>query len=372
MAKLLIIGGLPVSLVNFRGTLIRELVGRGHEVLACAGGEDVAVADSLHAMGARYLPLPLSRTGTNPLADLGLLHDLVLLFRHERPDVVLAYTAKPVIYGLLAAAWAKVPHRFAIITGLGYAFMPKRGLKHRLVGWLVPRLYSLALARCEKVFFQNPDDRNLFITQKLLRRPEVAVRVNGSGVDLDHFACRPLPASPPVFLLIARLLSDKGIREFAEAAKRLKQRYADAQFWLLGPYDSNPAAISAAEMKAWEGENAIRYLGAVQDVRPYLESASVYVLPSYREGMPRTVLEAMAVGRAIITTDVPGCRETVQEGYNGFLVPVRDAESLAGAMEKFVLDPALAVVMGERSRKAAEELFDVRKINGIMLEAMGL
>jgi glycosyltransferase involved in cell wall biosynthesis len=370
--RIVVIGGFAPALISFRGDLIAAMASAGHEVIACAPGNDPEVAEALQARGARYLPVALDRSGTDPLADLSSLLRLRRLFRQLRPDLVLAYTAKAVIYGAGAARLAGVPHIFAMITGLGYAFIEGRELKRRILRQVTTRLYRASLAGCEAILFQNQDDLEDFRRAGIVAAGKTLIRVDGSGVDTAHYGFSPAVPEPPTFLLIARLLRDKGIVEYVEAARRLRAEYPQARFRLLGPLDPNPAGLSAAMLERWRAEGAIEYLGEAADVRPHLQGSTVYVLPSYREGMPRTVLEAMATGRAIVTTDVPGCRETVVEGDNGFLVPPRDAGALAEAMERFITQPELAIAMGERSRRVAEQRFDVHRVNAAMLEAMGL
>ena len=372
MARILILGGLAESLVNFRGALLAEMARRGHEVIGCAAEDSPEIADNLAAMGVRYVPLHFKRAGLNPLSDLLLLVRLVKLLRRLRPDIVLAYTIKPVIYGSLACRLTGVARCYAMITGLGYAFMGGGGLRQRLVGKLAPLLYRMALAGNSGVFFQNRDDLALFTHTGLLRDPQKALLINGSGVDTDSFRPAPLPAGPVVFLLIARLLKDKGIFEYAAAAVEVRKRYPDVIFRLLGPFDPNPAAIGKDQIHAWHQAGVLEYLGEAKDVRPHLAACSVYVLPSYREGTPRTVLEAMAMGRPIITTDAPGCRETVADGDNGFLVPVKDAVALAQVMQRFVTDPELIPRMGKRGREIADLKYDVRKVNAAILRHMRL
>jgi glycosyltransferase involved in cell wall biosynthesis len=289
--------------------------------------------------------------------------------RRIRPDVVLAYTIKPVIYGSLAAAVAGVPRRFALVTGLGYAFTGERG---GLLTGLIRRLYRIALERVHKVFFQNPDDQALFRQLGILRNGTPSVVVNGSGVDVGDYAVGPLPEGPARFLMIGRLLGDKGVREYAEAARRVRAVHPEAGFGLVGWIDENPDAIAQSELDAWVAEGCIEFEGRLADVRPAIAACSVYVLPSYREGTPRTVLEAMAMGRPIITTDAPGCRETVVDGDNGFLVPVKSVDALVGAMLRFIDDPGLAPRMGARSRRVAEDKYDVHKVNEVMLREMGI
>lgn len=370
--KILVIAGLAESLINFRGPLLAALQAKGLEVHVAAPnlGEGCAVRQQLHALGLVVHNVPMRRTGTNPVADASTLWRLWRLMRHTRPSHVLGYTIKPVIYGSLAAWLAGVPHRFALITGLGYAFQGQVNARGGLRA-LVQRLYGLALRRTHKVFFQNPDDQALFRSLGLLPPGTSSCVVNGSGVDLEAFAVAPVPPVPH-FLLIARLLGDKGVREFAQAAKRTRALYPQARFSLVGWLDENPDAIAQSELDAWVQTGTLDFLGHLSDVRPAIEACSVYVLPSYREGTPRTVLEAMAMGRAVITTNAPGCRETVVDGDNGFLVPVKSVDALAEAMVRFITDPTLAARMGQRGRQLAEDKYDVHKVNAVMLKEMGL
>lgn len=367
-----VLGSYAASLLGFRGHLLSSMVRRGHRVVACAPAAPAAVIDALAAMGVAYRDVPLKRAGIRLDQDLRALWALVAILRELRPEAVLSYTIKPVIYGLLAARLVGVPRRFAMITGLGYSFIGA-GLKARLTGVAARRLYRLSLSGAERVFFQNPDDRTLFERLRLVRGPDQAVMVNGSGVDLDAFRPAPLPGGPTSFLLIARLLEEKGVREYLNAARQVRARYPQTAFHLLGWHDEgNPAAISERELRSWAKDGVVELHDVVDDVRPVMAAASVYVLPSYREGTPRTVLEAMAMARPIVTTDAPGCRETVQHGVNGFLVPVGDAAALAQAMTRFVEEPALAGRMGRESRRIAEQKYDVHKVNQVILDAMGL
>lgn len=369
--RVVVIAGLAESLVNFRGPLIAALLAAGHEVVCCAPGADPELCERLRAMGASYRSIELDRTGINPLRDLRALWRLKRLLEGLRPDLVFGYTIKPVIYGSLAARLAGVPAIYSMITGLGYAFIGQ-GTRQRALNLVVCALYRWTLAANRRVFFQNRDDLALFRRRRLLRGDDQAALVNGSGVDLARIPPQPVDVGAPTFLLIARLLWDKGIREYVEAAALVKAKHPYARFQLLGPLDSNPAAIPRAQLESWIRDGRIEYLGETADVRPFLAAATVYVLPSYREGTPRTVLEAMATGRAVITSEAPGCRETVRHGENGFLVPVRDVDGLARAMERFILAPELAPAMGRRSREIAEEKYDVDKVNAVMMNTMGL
>jgi glycosyltransferase involved in cell wall biosynthesis len=369
--RIVVLASLAKSLCVFRGPLLAALARDGHEVIACAPGENPDVAACLKDMGVAYRSIPIERTGINPARDLCSIFRLYRFFRANSPDVLLSYTIKPVIYGSLAARAAGVARIYSIITGLGYAFMGET-FKHRCINRLARLLYRVGLAVNNRVFFQNPDDLSLFVELGLVDRDRQAVLINGSGVDLDYYAPAPLPPGPPVFLLIARLLKDKGVEEFVAAAGMLKHRYPDAVFRLLGPFDCNPSAIGSEQVRTWQDAGLVEYLGETDDVRPYIAAATVYVLPSYREGTPRSVLEAMAMGRPIVTTDAPGCRETVLAGENGFLVPVKDADALAKAMERFIVRPDLVASMGRRSSELVKEKYDVHKVNSVILRSMGL
>lgn len=369
--RILVVASYPESILKFRGPLLEAMVAAGWDVHVAAPATDTtpALREALVSNGIRLHCIPLSRTGTNPIADIRLVFALRGLMRELRPAVVLPYTIKPVIYGTIAAWMAGVPRRFALVTGLGYAFT---GNRQGIVKRLVSGLYRFALGRTHKVFFQNPDDERLFRELGIAPAGIPSVVVNGSGVDVAAFPVTPLLGSPPVFLLIGRLLGDKGVREFAEAARQVKAMHPEVRFHAVGWIDSNPDAIAQSELDAWVADGTLEFLGKLDDVRPAIAACSVYVLPSYREGTPRTVLEAMAMGRPIITTDAPGCRETVIDGDNGFLVPVQSVDALVNAMLKFIEDPALAPRMGQRSRQIAEDKYDVHKVNAVMLREMGI
>jgi glycosyltransferase involved in cell wall biosynthesis len=368
--RVMVVGGLARSLVNFRGLLLKDMVAAGHEVIASAAPATPNIVATLLDWGITFRPITLARAGLNPVGDLRTLAALRGLILEEKPNRILAYTAKPVIYSNLAARLAGRPPVYSMITGLGYGFGASSPLQ-RIVGKIVQMLYRRALASSAGVFFQNLDDCAVFQAKRLLRSDVPVTLINGSGVDLEWYTQQPLP-SAPVFLLVARLLADKGIREYVAAARQLKRRYPQARFRIAGDLDPNPLSIPRAELDVWQKEGVIEYLGALDDIRPAFAEAEVYVLPSYREGTPRTVLEAMAMGRPIITTDAPGCRETVVHGRNGFLVPVRDAAALESAMERFILEPELAPAMGAESLAIAIEKFDVHKVNAVIMEAMEL
>jgi glycosyltransferase involved in cell wall biosynthesis len=370
--RILLIAGYAESLINFRGPLIRALQEKGLAVHVAAPNlpDKSEIRGQLDNIGVTVHEVPLRRTSINPFFDVILIWALWRLMRRVRPQYVLAYTIKPVIYGSLAARLAGVPRHFALITGLGYAFQGDGQRDHLQA--LVQRLYALALARVQKVFFQNPDDEAQFRQRGILMASTPSCVVNGSGVDLGNFTVAPLPPAPVRFLLIARLLGDKGVREYAQAARRIRTAHPSVQCALVGWLDTNRDAITQAELDTWIAERDITFFGRLSDVRPAIAACNVYVLPSYREGTPRTVLEAMAMGRPIITTDSPGCRETVMDGDNGFLIPIKSVDALEQAMLKFIETPVLIARMGLRSRQIAEEKYDVNRVNIVMLGEMGI
>jgi glycosyltransferase involved in cell wall biosynthesis len=281
---------------------------------------------------------------------------------------VLAYTAKPVIFGLIASRLSGVKNVYAMITGLGYAFTGRSGLLRHLIS----RLYRVSLRFARTVFFQNRDDEGLLRKLGIVDDSVNTVVLNGSGINLDEYQVAPFPPGACRFLMIGRVLGDKGVREYVAAAKEIRNTFPDTTFGLVGWIDENRDAVSPRELESWVDEGLIDFIGRVEDVRPEICRSHVYVLPSYREGTPRTVLEAMAVGRPIITTDAPGCRETVIDGDNGFLVPIRSVDALVESMQKFIDDPLLGAKMGKRSREIAEEKYDVHKVNAVMLREMGM
>lgn len=360
-------------MLNFRGPLICDLVASGVVVYALAPDYDIKMRQKVTALGALPVDYHLTRTGMNPVRDCLDTVSLVALLRRLRPDVTLGYFIKPVIFGTLAAWLAGVPRRVAMIEGLGYVFSSagdRPSLRRKLLRGLVGWLYQLALAQAHRVIFLNDDDINEFVGAGLVSESKV-VKLGGIGVDLADWPLTPPVTQPVTFLLAARLLREKGIVEYAEAARLVKAIHPEVRFVLLGGLDPNPGALRQSEVQTWLAEGLLEWPGHVA-VKPWLAQASVYVLPSYyREGVPRSTQEAMAMGRAVITTDAPGCRETVADRVNGFLVPVRDAAALANAMLRFVEAPLLIENMGRESRRLAEARFDVHKINARLLKILG-
>lgn len=369
----LIVASHAPSLVNFRGPLLRGLLKAGRLVSVAAPNIDSVLRSKLENIGIKVHETPLQRNGFGVLNDLQYYRSLFRLICEHQPDIVLTYTIKPNIWGAFAAKRAGV-RSFSLVTGLGFAFSgsgPTSGLKTRMIGHVARALYRKAAECNEKVIFQNPDDREDFISSGCLRDRSKAALVDGSGVDLEYYARAPVVYSP-VFLMIARLLVSKGVLEYADAAQQLRTRHPNARCLLVGPHDGGPDAVNPDLIERWQTENSVEYLGSAEDIRPLIAQSAVYVLPSYREGTPRSVLEAMAMGRPIVTTDAPGCRETVIEGENGFLVPVRDSAALAEAMSKFIADPSLIETMGHRSYEIVRNRYDVHKVNASMLKIIDL
>jgi glycosyltransferase involved in cell wall biosynthesis len=375
MRRLAIITTQAFSLGNFRGPLIRALTDRGIKVYALAPDYDDGSRTRVAELGAEPVHYRLSRAGMNPWRDLVDVFQFSRLLKRLAPDVTLAYFIKPVIYGSIAAWKARVPKRFSMVEGLGYVFLdaPESfSWRRRMLRWLVSRLYKFALGLNEKVFFLNPDDIAQFVNDGIVVAGQV-VRLDGIGLDLDHYGTAPPVVDPVTFILIARMLREKGVYDFVEAARQVRKRYPTVRFLLVGGVDENPASVTEAELRGWADEGLVEWPGHVDDVRPWLAKASVFVLASYyREGVPRGNQEAMAMARPVITTDWVGCRETVQDGVNGFLVPVRDPTALAQAMLRFVESPGLVVTMGREGRRIAQDRFDVHAINRQIMGAMGL
>jgi glycosyltransferase involved in cell wall biosynthesis len=372
--RIAVVSSFTRSLTNFRLELLKRLAEQGHKVTAFGPERDAPTIAKLAEIGVDFVQIPMSRTGTNPAADLITLLALVRQFHKLRPDIVLPYTMKPIIYGGIAARLTGVPRFYALVTGLGHVFAdPKARGWNAVVRNVSVLLYRLALKRARRVFVYNDADEQDLRKHNLIKEASRIVQVPGSGVDLEHYSEAEFPPGPPVFLLIARLLRDKGIYEYVEASRQLAKRHPGAKSHLLGQMEPHGSGVLQAELDAWAKEGVVSYLGEVRDVRPYLGACSVFVLPSfYREGIPRSILEAMATGRSIITTELPGCRDTVVENENGFIVPPRNADALARAMECFLADPELAKRMGKRSRQLAAEKFDVHAVNRLLLREMEL
>lgn len=371
--KIVVVSSYAPSLVSFRAELLKAFRACGLEVLALAPDHDDTVAAELHSWGVAFDTFELKRNQISVFGDARAILELRSRLAAEKADYVFSYTIKPVLYGSLAARLARVPHVTSMITGLGHSFGDGSArLRRRLVERTVRALAHVALTTNDTIFFQNPDDLRFFVDAGMATSDQARL-VNGSGVDLDLFGEVPITSDHPHFVMVARLIREKGVIEFVEAARRTKARHPDAEFTFVGPADSaSPSAVPRELIEEWRAEGVVSFAGATDDVRPFLARSTVYVLPTYREGTPRSVLEAMSMGRAIITTDAPGARETVEDGVNGLLVQPRDVDSLVHAIDRLISDPALVAKLGRASRRLAEERYDVHAVNRTILEAMEL
>ena len=356
------------NLINFRAGLIRALLGAGYEVVALAPNDQHA--SRVQELGCKFVHLPMDNMGTNPLRDLALLWRYFRLFRKMRPVAMLGFTIKPNIYGSIAAHWLGIPV-VNNIAGLGKTFLS--------TGWLnsVARvLYRMALSRSHRVFFQNQDDLNLFVETGLVKKDKAA-RLPGSGVDTVRFAPQAVSTETDRafrFLLFARLIWDKGVGEYIEAVRRLRAAGNQIDARLLGFLDvKNPSAISRKQVESWQTEGVVTYLGEASDVRPHLAAVDCVVLPSYyREGTPRSLLEAASMGKPVITSDEPGCRDVVLPGKTGYLVPARDTGALADAMQRMAgLPEKERVRMGTAARQFIVDKYDERNVIEAYLGVVG-
>ena len=384
--KILVIGGIAKSLINFRGDLLNDMLQKGHEVHTAAGETSEEDKVSLQALGVQHHSLNLARASVDIIFDLKLFISIWKLSREIRPDLVFCYTIKPATIGVISSWLAGANRICVMITGLGYAFENNNSIIRNIV----TILYKISLSRCSVIIFQNRDDQEYFRNRHILSKSSDARLINGSGVNTDYFAYSAPRQHPVSFLMICRLLWTKGVKEFVSAAREVREVYPEALFYLIGDVDSNPNSIPIKQIEIWNKEGLVRYLGYKKDVRPWIRDCSAYVLPSYSEGLPRTILEAMSVGRPIITTDVPGCRDTIEfdptspgseiieyknnkikKGSNGLLVPARNPDALAAAIFYLIENPDERNRMGLRSREIASSKFDVRKINAKMREYLG-
>lgn len=383
--KICILGNQARAMSNFWTVLIRGLTGAGHETVcllpcgpdgpnAVPGPDEAVWEEKLLALGVRIVRYPLDRKGLNPLRDVKTLLALQTILKKEKPDRLFGFTIKPVIYGAMASAFAGQPdkaHRFFMVTGLGYMFEGDTAIK-RILTQVARLLYRLAFSCSGAVFFQNEDDRALFDRLSIIPQETQVYMSKGCGVDTDFFAPAPPRTGAPLFLFVGRLLEAKGLRDIAAAARIVKARHPEARFCILGPAEHGPGSVPLEEVQGWHKEGIIEYLGETRDVRPYLEDATAVLLPSWREGTPCSLMEAMSMGRAVIAADAPGSREVVRDGVNGFLTPVRDEQALANAVESFILDPELAVRMGTAGRELARSKFCAHKVAEMLMDCMDI
>lgn len=371
--KVALLGNSAQSVLDFRSSLVRRLCAIGVEVDAYAPDYSDESKRKVEALGATAIDYSLQRSGLNPIADLKTIGELRRKLSARKPDAVLSYFVKPAIYGTLAAWLAEVPKRIAMLEGLGYGFATAAGLplRQKAAAVISKRLLRIALKRAHVTLVLNEDDRNTITAVTGLAGSKI-VNIGGIGVELDRFPLLPVSAPATTFAMAARLIAEKGVLEYVEAARCIKRSHPDAVFLLLGAVDLNPGSLKGEQIEQWVAEGIVEWPGRVDDVRAWLSRADVFVLPSYyREGVPRSTQEAMALGRAIITTDHVGCRETVDDGVNGFLIPVRDVGALVTAMKHFLDDRDLARSMGLESRRLAEIKFDAKRADGVIAKHLG-
>ena len=375
--KVIIIGTVASSILSFRANLIKALLEQQHSVYAFVSEYSQDELDDIATLGAIPITYELNRGGINPLADTKATYALFKKIKKIAPDLVFSYFSKPVIFGTLAARLAKVPRVIGMLEGLGYAFTEQpQGLtkKAQLIKRIQVFLYKIALPQLDNIIFLNSDDPKDLLETYHIKVKQVDV-LGGIGLDLDEYTYQPIETtdSPIIFLFIGRLLKEKGIHDFISAAKIVKQSHPDVQFTVLGAIDPfNPGALQQSELDRLISLNVINYPGQVDNVQKWIAASHVFVLPSYREGVPRSTQEAMAIGRAVITTDVPGCRETVVDGVNGFLVEKWNPQVLAKKMIYFIEHPEQVAIMGQESYKIAQEKFDADKVNKRLIDMLGL
>ena len=377
MAKILIIGTVASSFYGFRADLIRAMRVKQYTVYAFTSEYTDADLKQIESLGAIPMTYELNRGGLNPLSDIVATYKLSKKIREIKPDLVFSYFSKPVIFGTIAAKLAKVPKIIGMLEGLGYTFTEQpEGLakKTELIKKVQVLLYKFALPQLDKLIFLNPDDPKDLIDQYAINVRKVEV-LGGIGLNLKEYPCQPIIniQQPINFLFIGRLLKEKGIHDFLNAAKIVKKKYPETQFTVLGAIDPhNLGALTQSELDELISSNIIDYPGHVDNVKDWIAKSHVFVLPSYREGVPRSTQEAMAIGRAVITTDVPGCRETVEHGVNGFIVAKWNPEALAEKMIYFIEHPEQIEKMGYESYKIAQDKFDAEKVNQRLLNILGL
>lgn len=367
--KIAVLSSHTPSLFWFRIDMMKSFLSRGHEVYALGNEPESDWVEKFSELGIVYRRIDVQRNGTNPVKDLKSIGSIRQVLAEIMPDKIFTYQAKTIIYGTIAANRLGITEVYPLIAGLGSLYL-KNDIKTKGIRRILMREYKDSMRKCPAVFFQNSDDEHTFREKKVIKKQKV-VLLHGSGVNLERFTVQPLPETFG-FLCVSRLIRDKGVYEYLEACQKIKALHPEVRCLLVGPFDTNPSSLKQEELQQFIDDGIVEYFGEQSDVVPYLRQCSVYVLPSYREGTPKTVLEAMACGRAVITTDAPGCRETVDDKVNGLLVPVKDIDSIVNAMNYLIGHPTELKQMAKSGRKKAEDLFDVNKVNKMVCKTMGL
>lgn len=367
--KIAVLSSHTPSLFWFRIDMMQSFIDRGHEVYALGNEAEDDWRDKFSERGIIYRQINVQRNGTNPLKDLKSIKSIKSVLKDIMPDKIFTYQAKTIIYGTIAANKLGITEVYPLIAGMGSLFL-NDDAKTKVIRKILMTEYRYSMRKCHTVFFQNSDDDNAFRKAKAVNKQKT-VLLNGSGVNLERFTVQPMPDEFG-FLCISRLIRDKGVYEYLEACELIKKNNPNVRCMLVGPYDSNPSSLKPEELQRFIDDGVIEYFGEQSDVVPYLAQCSVFVLPSYREGTPKTVLEAMACGRAVITTDAPGCKGTVDHNINGLLVPIKSVDKLAEAMQFMINNPDRIEEMAAEGRKKAEEVYDVNKINSVICQTMNI
>lgn len=365
--KVVIAASSGISLKNFRGDLIKRIRELGHEVICISNESNDEMLGIISELGTQYIQINCRRTGTNPFRDLRVISAYKKALKELKPDVFLAYMSKPIAYGGYAAKKLKISNCFYLVNGLENAYY-RSDLKSKILRLILNWFYKNAFSNAKAVIFQNSDDP-IKIRKTYCKTNRYIVF--GSGVNMDSFPKCDLPQNFNV-LICSRLLWSKGIREFVEAAKLVKRRYPSIVFTVVGGFDDNQESLSKSEMDKLVSDGVVEYKGFQSNVKPFLENSSVFVLPSYHEGLPRSVLEAMATGRPIITTNAPGCKETVIDGYNGYLVDVGDYEVLSKKIITLYENTELLLTMANNSYELCKKKFEVSVVNKQLLNILEL
>ena len=367
--KIAVLSSHTPSLFWFRVDMMLSFIARGHQVFALGNEPEADWKDRFSEKGIIYRQINVQRNGTNPLRDIKSINSIKSALDEIKPDKIFTYQAKTIIYGTIAANKLGITEVYPLIAGLGSLYL-KEDIKTKSIRNIQRQEYRFSMRKCPAVFFQNADDEQTFRKKKTIR-DQRTVLLHGSGVNLEKFTVQPMPDQCG-FLCISRLIRDKGVYEYLEACRKIKTIHPTIRCLLVGPFDTNPSSLKEEELQKYIDGGVVEYYGEQTDVVPFLAQCSVFVLPSYREGTPKTVLEAMACGRAVITTDAPGCKETVENKVNGLLVPVKDVDALVEAMQYMIDHPAEVGEMASRGREKAERLFDVNKVNAAICDAMKL
>ena len=367
--KIAVLSSHTPSLFWFRMDMMKSFHSYGYEVYALGNESESEWAEKFAENDITYRQINVERNGVNPLHDLKALASIKGVLSEIMPDKIFTFQAKTIIYGGIAANMLGITEVYPLVAGMGSVFL-KDDIKTKAIRQVMIQEYKMGMRLAHTVFFQNKDDEKIFRDNHIITKQNV-VLIPGSGVNCEKFSLQEMPETF-AFLCISRLIRDKGVYEYLEACREIKKKHPEVRCLLVGPYDTNPSALKPEELKVFIDEGTIEYFGEQDDVRPYLAQCNVFVLPSYREGTPKTNLEAMASGKAVITTNAPGCKETVVDGKNGYLVPVKDVKAIIQKMEYMLEHPEVTANMGLAGRKIAEEKFSVDIVNRIICDSMGV